>query len=99
MCGTYRDFHTPEFPSHLASHLQRNLCSYSHECLRSAEGTGHHTLAGSGAIHTKELLNAVILILPVVGEDYHHLTNRNTLRSGTALGNVKIKIPDDKNAL
>lgn len=74
---TYGDFHTPEFSSHLTSHLQCNLGSHSHECLRSAESTGNHTLAGSGAVHTKVLLDAVILVLPVAGEDHHHLTSRN----------------------
>lgn len=74
---TYRDFHTPELSSHLASHLQCNLGSHSHECLRSAESTGNHTLAGNGAVYAKVLFDAVVLVLPVGGEDHHHLTNRN----------------------
>lgn len=77
---TYRDFHTPELSSHLASHLQCNLGGHSHERLRSAESTGKHTLAGSGAVHTEVLLDAVILVLPGAGEDHNHLTDRNDQR-------------------
>ena len=72
---TYRDFHTPELSSHLTSHLQCNLGSYSHKCLWSAECTGQHTLAGSGAVHTKILLDAVIFVLPAAGEYHYHLKN------------------------
>lgn len=62
---TYRDFHAPELSSHLASHLQGNFGSHSHECLRSAEGTGHHALTGSWAVHTEVLLDTVVLVLSV----------------------------------
>jgi len=72
---TYRDFHTPELSSHLASHLKSNLGCNSHEYLLSGEGTGNDTLTGNGAVHTKELLDGVVLVLPVAGEDHHDLTN------------------------
>lgn len=78
---TYRDLHAPKLSSHLASHLQYNLGSDSHECLRSAEGTGQHTLAGCGAFHTKVLLNSVVFVLPVADQDHHHLTREITGRS------------------
>ena len=78
MCahGTYRDLHTPELSSHLAGHLQNNLGGHSHDCLRLADGAGHHTLAGRGAAHTQVLLDAVVLVLPVGGQDHHHLTEK-----------------------
>lgn len=73
----YRDFHTPQLSPHLAGHLQCNLGGYSHEWPSLAESAGEHTLAGSGAVHTKVLLDAVVLVLPAAGEDNHHLTNRS----------------------
>lgn len=72
---THRDFHTPELSSHLAGHLQCNFGSHSHECLRAAECTGHHTLAGSGAVHAQVLLDGVVFVLPVAGKHHYHLTN------------------------
>lgn len=73
---TYRDFHTPEFSSHLASQLKSNLGCHSHEWRRFAEGAANHTLAGSGAVHTEVLLHTVIFVLTVAGEDHHHLTQK-----------------------
>ncbi len=77
MCFTYRDVHAPQLSSHLASHLQRYLGSHSHDCLRFAYSAGHHTLAGSGTVHTEVLLDAVVLVLPVAGKNHYHLTHTN----------------------
>lgn len=71
--GTYRDLHTPELSSHLTGHLQGNLGGHGHESLLAAQSPGDHTLAGDGTVHTQELLDAVVLVLPVAGQDHHHL--------------------------
>lgn len=80
--GTYRDLHTPELSSHLTGHLQGNLGGHGHESLLAAQSPGDHTLAGDGTVHTQELLDAVVLVLPVAGQDHHHL-NTHTRSDST----------------
>jgi len=70
---SYRDFHTPQLSSHFAVHLQSNLGGHSHERLRFADGASHHTLTGSGAVHTQELFHTVILVLSIGRQDHNHL--------------------------
>ena len=71
--GTNRDLHTPQLSSHLAGHLQNDLGGHGHEGLWAAESASHHTLTGGGAVHTEELLDAVIFVLLICGEDHYHL--------------------------
>lgn len=70
---SYWDLHAPQLSSHLAINLQGDLGGHGHEGLLFAEGAGHHTLAGCGAVHTQILLHTVVLVLSVAGQDHHHL--------------------------
>lgn len=70
---SYGDFYTPQLSSHFAVHLQSNLGGYSHKGLRFADGARHHTLAGSGAVHTQVLFHTVILVLSIGRQDHNHL--------------------------